>query len=247
MVLTHARRFGEDMKNLLLTCCTLLVAHAAFCESRFERPVVKLSDPSAYQFVKLDDVEYPVLSNERYKVSCLVYRGTEDYYVEISVTNNTSDALPLPPTFISFTKPGYTTYRTDTMEMAVRLSAAAGAHFTPTPPPYVPPTYNTTINATATTYGNQTNVSGSATTTADTSGQAGANLGNAIGNAFAAHSFYKAQRNAIVFSKFLAAHVQTPADTAIQPGQTRIVVATFSQAKLKKKPFDVDLKVGSDS
>jgi hypothetical protein len=234
------------MKKVLLTLSTLLIAGLAHGEQRFGRPVVKVAAPDKYKMVKLDDVDYPTLSNESFTVSCLVYRGTERYYVEVTITNNTAASVSLPMSFVNFDKPGYTLERGDTMAAAREAAAVSGARFIPTPPPYVPPTYTTTINATATSYGDQTNISGTATTTPDYSGQAGANVGNAIGNAIAAHRFYKAQRIEAAFSHFLAGHVQTDMDTPIQPKETRTIVATFEQAKPKKKPFDIRLNIGPD-
>jgi len=235
------------LRNTLLGFCLSCVALVGSAETRFGRPIVKVHEPHNYQFIKLDDVQYPTLADAHYSVSCLVYRGTEHYYVEVNVKNNSNAAITLLPDFITFDKPGYSVYRGDTTMAAREAAMAGGVRFVPTQPPYVPPTYNTTINATATTYGNQTNVSGTATTTADNSGQAGANLGNAIGNAIAAHRFYKMQRTEIVFSHFLSSHTQTGMDTQLQPGQSRVIVAVFDQTKRKKKPFDINLKVGDDT
>ena len=237
------------MKKTLLAFGLLLTVQMAFAADRFGRPVIKVKNPQAYKFFKSDDIEYPVLSNEHVSVACMVYRGKEHYYVEVSIQNKTTDPVTLPPpgNFITFDKPGYTSYRIDTMVAARQAASAGGIRFTPTPPPYIPPTYNTTINATATNYGNQTNISGTATTTTDNSGQAGANIGNAIGNAIAAHRFYKAQRTEVAFSHFLTAHIQTDADMPLPPAQWRTVVATFEQAKQKKKPFTVTVAVGVDN
>jgi hypothetical protein len=234
------------MKKAVFVFYLLVSTSLGLCADRFGRPVVKVSDPKGYQFVKLDDVEYPLLSNDRYDVTCLVYRGTERYYVEISVKNKTAAPVALPLDFVAFSKPGYTVYRTDTMDAASEAASFAGLRFVPTPPPYVPPTTNTTINATATTYGDQTQINGTATTTTDNSGQAGANLGNAIGNAIAARRFYNSQRTNALFSHYLAAHVQTLADTPLAAGESRVIVATYEQSKQKKKPFDITLQVGAD-
>ena len=234
------------MKSLVPIFCLLTTALPGLSADRFNRPVVKVADQKNYQFIKLDDVEYPVLSNERFAVTCLVYRGTQRYYVEVSVKNKSSDPVALPMNFVTFDKPGYSVYRTDTVEAARQAASAAGLRFVPTPPPYVPPTTTTTINASATTYGNQTQINGTATTTEDTSGQAGANLGNAIGNAIAARRFYKAQRIEVIFSHFLASHVQTPLDSPLGSGESRIILATFEQSKQKKAPFNIVLQIGSD-
>jgi hypothetical protein len=110
----------------------------------------------------------------------------------------------------------------------------------------VAPNTHTTINASSTTYGNQTQINGTATTTTDNSGQAGANLGNAIGNAIAARRYQNAQRNEVIFSHFLATHLQSAADIPIQAGESRVIVATFEQAKQKKRPFEVSIRIGPD-
>lgn len=235
------------MKKALLLVCLLLVVSTTYAEKRFGRSVVKVQQEKNYTFIKSDDVKYPTLSDGRFSVSCLVYRGTEFYYVEVKVTNNSGNALFLPVSFISFDKPGYTTERIDTMIAARDAAAAGGIRFVPTPPPYVPPTYHTTVDATATTYGNQTDISGTATTTADYSGQAGANLGSAIGNAIAARRFRNAQRIEVAFSHFLADHTQTDEDTALQPGQTRTIVDVFEQMKRKKRPFEIIVRLGTDT
>lgn len=166
--------------------------HAA---QRFGRPVIALEEPKAYQYFKLDDVNFPFLSSANYDVSCLVYRGTEYYYVEIAIHNRSSNPVTIPADFVEFSKPGYTVLETDTGVAEAQLASATGQRFIPTPPPQMPPssTTTTTINANASTYGNMTQVNGTATsTTTDTSGQAGANFGNALGNAIAARRFYQA-------------------------------------------------------
>lgn len=216
-------------------------------EKRFDRPVIKVQNPKEYQFFKLDDVQFPMLSSPQYAVSCQVYRGTREYYVEIGVQNKTSIPLDLPVEFVTFNKPGYTVFRTDTLAVAREVAQMTGGQFVPTPPPQMPTTTNTTYNATATMYGSQTQVSGIATTTTDQSAQAGANLGNAIGNALAARSFYKAQVRRSTFANFLAAFAQPQAGTTLQPGEAKVIVVTLEQAKQKKAPFEIVLHVGAEN
>ena len=234
-------------KTFWVIACLLTTVTSALCEERFGRPVVKLKSANDYQVFKLDEVNYPSLSDDSFTVSCLVYRGALRYYVEVTVMNKTSSPVALPLSFVTFDKPGFSLYRTDTMLAAREAAISGGVQFVPTAAPYVPPTYHTTVNATATTYGNQTSLSGTATTTADYSGQAGATFGNAVGNAIAAHRFYKMQRNDVALSHYLLAHIQTDADTPIGPGQSRTVVATFEQAKQKKKDCSIDIKLADDS
>jgi hypothetical protein len=222
--------------------CPLLLA-----EKRFDRHVIKLQNPKEYQYFKLDDVNFPVLANSRYSVSCLVYRGTQRYYVEVAIQNRTAEEVTLAQDFITFSKPSYTVFRTDTATAAQDVAASVGGEFVPAPPPQVQGKTTTTFNANASTYGNRTDISGVATTSTDQSAQAGANLGNAIGNVIAARSFYKTRRRESTFANFLYAFAQNQQPSMVHPGETKLIVATFEQAKQKKAPFEVVIRFGLES
>ena len=234
---------------ILLTAlvCLGMPLHAS---RRFGRPVLSLQNPRDYQYFKLDGVNFPMLSSANYSVSCLVYRGTEYYYVEIAIQNRSSSPATIPADFLEFAKPGYTVFRADTAAVVAQLGGAAGQQFIPTPPPQMPPssTTTTTVNANATTYGNTTEINGTATsTTTDTSGQAGANFGNAIGNAIAARRFYRAQRDAVSLAQYLAHFGWGDSPQVLQPGRLRVIMMAFEQVKPKKAPFHVDIHVGGES
>ncbi len=188
-----------------------------------------------------------MLSSPQYVVSCLVYRGTQRYYLEIGIQNKTTAPVHLPFDFVTFNKPGYTVFRTDTLAAARDIAESAGGQFVPSPPPQMPSTTTTTFNASGTTYGNQTYISGTATTTSDQSAQAGANLGNAIANALAARSFYKTQRRESTFAAFLGAFAQDQSGTVLRPGEAKIILVTFEQAKRKKAPFEIVIRIGAES
>lgn len=229
---------------MLLTSISL---HAA---QRFGRPIIALENPKAYQYFRLDDVNFPFLSNAGYDVSCLVYRGTEYYYVEIAIHNRSLNPVTIPGDFVEFSKPGYTVLETDTSVAESQLASAAGQRFIPVPPPQMPPssTTTTTINANASTYGNMTQINGTATsTTTDTSGQAGANFGNALGNAIAARRFYRAQREAASLAGYLNAFGWKNTPLTLQPGQAQKVMMIFQQVKRKKAHFQVIIHIGEES
>lgn len=230
---------------LVLWPCTSLRA-----AQRFGRPVIALEEPKNYQFFKLDDVNFPFLASTNYDVSCLVYRGTQYYYVEIAIHSRASSPVTISDDFVEFLKPGYTVLRTDAHIAEAQLANAAGEHFIPTPPPQLPPRSitTTTINANATTSGSMTQINGTATsTTRDTSGQAGANFGNALGNVIAARRFYRAQRENVSLAGYLNAFGWSNTPLTLQPGQTQKVIMTFQQFKLKKAHFQVIIHVGADS
>lgn len=246
-------RAGASMKRLVVLLVfisllpVVLPGHAA---QRFGRPVVDLENPKDYQYFKLDDVNFPVSTNLGYSVSCLVYRGTENYYVEVSIQNQSSNQVTIPANFLEFNKPGYTVYRADSNAVASQLAGAAGVHFVSTPPPQMPSSSRTTttVNANATTFGNMTQINGTATSTStDTSGQAGANFGNAIGNAIAARRFYKAQREDVALAQYLATYGWKDTDLVLQPGKEQKIMMTFQQAKAKKAHFEVVIHMGSEN
>ena len=230
---------------LLLSAFALLsISGHAYGEKRFGREVIKVADPANYSLFKLDDVTYASLEHNGIAVCALVYRGTENYYVEIGITNKSDQQITVPSNFVSFDKPQYTVIRTDTMAVANQLATAANARFIPTPPPYVPPSSTTTTyNGTATTYSNQTQVNGTATTTVDNSGQAGANFGNALGNAIAARRFRKAQSETVSLSTFLSTFAQPSQPFIIAPDETRVIACTFDQLKHKKAPFEIKIRL----
>lgn len=232
------------LKLSLVLVGVLVFAGLAQAEKRFGREVIKVADPQSYSMFRLDDVTIPSMLQKGISVSSLVYRGTEYYYVEVGISNKTDHEIVVTPDFISFVKPNYTVMRTDTLAVANQLASAENVRFVPVPPPQVQPSSTTTYNATATSYGNQTQISGTATTTPDYSGQAGANLGNALGNAIAARRFYKARSEAVNLARFLHTFAQGADPAVIQPGQTRVVACTFAQLKQKKAPFEVTIRLG---
>lgn len=235
------------MRRLVVLIGLLLMTGVALhAERRFGRPVIKLQNPEAYTFIHLDGVKIPVLSEGQYTVTCLVYRGTEYYYVEIGIQNRSSSPVTLSSGFLSFSKPGYSVFGADNRLVASELAHAAGERFIPTPSPRMPErtTTVTTYNANATSYGNTTSVDGTATsTTYDSSGQAGANLGNAIGNAIAARRFYRLQRDDIALVQYLTNFGWSGAPEVVAPGKLKVVMMIFDQIKRKKAKFSVTVHV----
>ena len=78
----------------------LFWAQGVGAESRFGRPVMKLANPKSYRFFRLDDNNIPFLAGDRVSVSCIVYRGTKRYYVEVGVWNRSGEPLALRNDFV---------------------------------------------------------------------------------------------------------------------------------------------------
>ncbi len=219
----------------------LLAANGAQAESRFGRPVIKLAEPKQYGFFKLDDNNFPFLSNGRVSVSCMVYRGTKRYYVEVGIVNLSSEPLILQRDFVTFDKPGYTVVKTSTFGAAVDVATSVAGPFIPTPPP--PPTSaTTTYSGTGYTYGNMTSVSGTATTTVDNSAAGW----HALGQAIAARQYYRAQTREQSFAEYLAVFDYAKQPLLVEPKKAQLYVHTFQQVKPKKAPFCITVAVGTD-
>lgn len=233
-------------RPLRVLAIVLMFSSPTVAEDRFARPVIKLADPSAYGSFRLDENNFAFLRREGSSISCIVYRGKKRYYVEVGIVNTSKGEIAIPRDFVSFIKPNFTVLRTSTVAAAQDVASELPGQFIPTPPPQVPPETTTTYSATASTYGNQTYVTGTATTTTDNSAQAGANLGNAIGNAIAARRFYKAQARESKFANFLYSFAQENQSSMIKPGEARVIVATFEQIKEKRTPFEIHILIAGE-
>ncbi len=219
---------------MLLVC----MCYTLSAESRFNRPVMKLAEPKAYRFFRLDDNNFPVMDKERSSVTCMVYRGTKRYYVEVAVMNRSQKPLTLERGFVTFVKPGYSVFVSDTIASAADVWASVAGDFMPTPPP--PPTRATTsYSGTAQTYGNTTQVSGTATTTVDNSAAGW----HALGQALAARSYYKTQSREQSFAMYLATFAHERQSGVVPPGETRLFVFTFEQIRPKKAPFTINVAI----
>ena len=221
----------------LLILLATLPPTVSYAAERFNRPVIEVADPSRYKFHDIDQIQVPSLENDSIEVSCVVYRGTQRYYVEIAIFNRTVRDIPVSTDFVAFRKPGYTVLQTSTLETARVIAAEANGTFVPTPPPQAPT--RATINGTASTYGGQTQISGSTTTGPDPWAQAGANLGNAIGNGIAARQYYAGQAQERTFAHFLEATAAESMAPLVRSGESRTITQTFEQLKSKKAPFEI--------
>lgn len=229
----------NSCKRILFAVLVFLGIVAA--ESRFNRPVVKLADPKQYTFFKLDDNQFPVLEKGPLAVTCLTYRGTKRYYVEVGIVNRSESVVTLQPGFVSFNKPGYSVFLANTIDSATDVWASVAGAFIPTPPP-APTRSTTTYSGTANTFGNMTNINGTSTTTVDNSAAGW----HALGQAIAARSYANAQAREQAFAKYLVSFAYEKQELAVQPGKAQIYMFTFVQVKPKKSPFSVSLKVGSE-
>ncbi len=144
--------FGEQsMKKLCFACLLFLLISNLWSEKRFDRPVIEVSNPKTYQSHQMDDVEYPTLSNARYEVSCIAQVSRHQYYnVEIANKNNSVMPLSIPTSFVTIVQDRVTPISNRLNASCSAAGDAGGEHFVPDSLTYEPPTYHTTVDATAT-------------------------------------------------------------------------------------------------
>jgi len=225
-----------------LALVTVLAGLEAFGESRFGRRVVKLANPKQYGSVKMDGNQYALLAGERAAVACIVYRGTQYYYVETAVLNRGEVALELDKDFVVLQKPGHIVVRADPVFVAANLLAEAMAAGVSLPPPRPAPTV-TTINATAIhDDGSMTSVYGTARTQPDPWYGFGQSMGFMIGQLLMGRTG-RHDRN--LASLVLALHPSMQSLT-IEPGNARLYLHVFQQIKSKKAPFNVVVFAGQE-
>lgn len=221
---------------ILAIACACVWLNVLGAESRFGRPVIKVADPKSYRYFKLDDNNFPVLDRGDLSVTCMTYRGLKRYYVEVAVMNRSEKPLGLNSNFVTFSKPGYSSFMSATDVWA----SVAGA-FVPTPPP--PPTRaTTTYSGTAQSYGNVTELSGTATTSVDNSAAGW----HALGQALAARSYNRAQSREQGFAEYLVTFAHERQDLTVPPNKVSKYVFTFEQVKRKKAPFVIDIVLGDE-
>ena len=213
----------------------LLFSGTVSAESRFGRPVMKLAGDQEFTYVQLDGNIFPVEIRGPISVSCMTYRGRRHYYVEVAISNKSYAPIYLAKGFVEFLKFGYTVFQIDTMAAAQEARGAVTGPYIPAPPPK---DTTTTYSATAVTLGNMTTVNGSSHTT-DNSGW------YALGQAIAARRYYKTQSNEQLFASYLETFAAERQPLTIPPNTVQLYVFTFQQLKPRKKPFMINVHVGT--
>ncbi|MCX6620582.1 MAG: hypothetical protein NTY38_05810 [Acidobacteria bacterium] len=175
-------------------------------------------------------------------VTCMTYRGTKRYYVEVAVMNRSEKPLVLNSNFVTFSKPGYSSFMSNTIASATDVWASVAGAFVPTPPP-PPARATTTYSGTAQSYGNVTQISGTATTSVDNSAAGW----HALGQALAARSYYRAQSREQGFAEYLVTFAHERQDLTVPPGKVSQYVFTFEQVKRKKAPFVINISLGDEA
>lgn len=225
-------------RRVLIVMCFLCFGvplNSASAAERFGRKILAVADESLYRIETIDEVDVPVLDIDGVSVSCLVYRGTQRYYVEVSIKNGKASGIEWSNDDIVMIKPGYSIFRVNALDAARESAEYAGVPFVPAPPPE--PVTTTTIQTHTSVYGNSAYSTGTAQTrqTQD----AGANIGYALGTFLARRRDAKDKAEAARFADFIGNHAIEVAPAYAEPGQTRIIVAAFEQAKPRHAPFHV--------
>src|SRR3954471_2420791 len=104
---------------LLVFSCGLLAA-----ESRFGLPVANLEAPKSFQFLELTDNKFAVAQKAGVVIATAVYGGPWRYYVDVAVSNKSSQTITLADDFVRFHKNGTAVASTDTRLIAAEMLKA---------------------------------------------------------------------------------------------------------------------------
>jgi len=194
----------------------LSVAGIAMGETRFGRPVVKLANSKDFEFVKLEDNRFPTLRKNGISVACITYRETQQYYVEVAVTNESDRPIELSKGFVQF-KANSTVAPLDTLDVAAAVQKSAASSAAP---------------------------QGLSASVASSMSPAGTRA-NDDGRGSAQSILDDIARNAQVQSSQLAARLTTFAHEkqalTLAPKGTRFYIFVFEQPDRKKMPFEVSV------
>jgi hypothetical protein len=114
------------LDRVVLAFTFLSIAGMAMGETRFGRPVVKLANPKDFEFVKLEDNRFPTLRKNGISVACITYRETQQYYVEVAVTNESDRPIELSKDFVQF-KSNSNAAPLDTFDVAAAVQKSAAS------------------------------------------------------------------------------------------------------------------------
>lgn len=116
------------LRRILLALVFLSIAGMTMGETRFGRPVVKLANPKDFEFVNLEDNRFAVLRKNGISIACITYRESQQYYVEVAVTNESDRPIELAKDFVQL-KANSAAAPLDTLNVAaaVQKSAASSA------------------------------------------------------------------------------------------------------------------------
>jgi hypothetical protein len=222
-------------------CLLSLVAAVGFGESRFDRPVLKLTAPNQFKIVKQDDNSFAAIERNALAANCILYRGSDFYYLEVTVTNQRDANLTLPQDFVQLLKPGYTMMLANTQEVAEELLSRSFESFQRRPAP--PPTSSTTnTTATATTYGKTTQVNSTSVTTVDNSA-----AWHSLGESIAQSSHRRGQATDRRLATLLRATAHETQQKVIRPGESRTFSFAYRQLKPKKGTIQVSIRIADET
>ena len=200
-----------------LALALLSLAGLASAETRFGRPVSKLANPKEFEFVSLDDAKFPLLRKNSTSVACIAYHESQRYYVEVAVTNSSSQPLELHKDFVRFNA-NSEMQSMNTSEVAADVEKSAVA----TAPAGLSTSRVSSISSGNITSGedrNQPMLEAVARTTQQHANQLAARL-----------KVYGHERQALT----------------LDPGVTRVYLFVFEAQSRKKAPFEISVATASE-
>jgi|HubBroStandDraft_6_1064221.scaffolds.fasta_scaffold136828_3 hypothetical protein len=204
------------LDRAVLAFTFLSIAGMAMGETRFGRPIVKLANPKDFEFVKLEDNRFPTLRKNGISIACLTYRDTQQYYVEVAVTNESDRPIELNKDFVQF-RANSAVASLDTLGVAAAVQKSAASSAAP---------------------------QGLSASRASSLSPAGTRA-NDDGKGSSQSMLDDIARNAQLQASQLAARLTTFAHEkqalTLEPKGTRFYIFVFEQPDRKKSPFEVSV------
>jgi len=105
-------------------CLLVISCGLAAAETRFGLPVENLETPKSFQFLELTDNKFAVAQKPGVVIATAVYGGPWRYYVDVAVSNKSSQSITLPDDFVRFHKNGTAVASTDTRLIVAEMQKA---------------------------------------------------------------------------------------------------------------------------
>jgi hypothetical protein len=202
------------LDRAVLAFTFLSIAGMATGETRFGRPVVKLANPRDFEFVKLEDNRFPTLRKNGISVACITYRETQQYYVEVAVTNESDQPIELSKDFVQF-KSNSNIASLDTLDVAAAVQKSAASSAAPQ------------------------GLSASRASSLSPAGTRANDDGKGSSQSILDDIARNAQVQAVQLATRLTTFAHEKQGLTLQPKGTRFYIFVFEQPDRKKAPFEV--------
>jgi hypothetical protein len=206
----------------VLVLAFVSLAGLAAGETRFGRPVAKLSNPKDFEFINMEDNRFPVLRKNAASVACIAYRESQRYYIEVAVTNQSDQPIEFKKDFVQF-KSGSGVVLLDTLVAAAEVQKSASS---PAPVQGLSASRASSLSSTGVTANDD-------------------RRGSTQSMLEAMNHTAQLQSNQLATRLMTFAHEKQA--LILEPKGTRFYIFVFEQSDRKKGPFEISVSTETES